>query len=577
MTRHLLGSYSRSLRPILPAVILMFGLALAHPDAAQGAILFVATTGNNAGNCPANSPCKTITYALGVANAGDTISVAAGTYNHSAEILPLIINKNLTISGAGAASTIIDATGANQRVITINSGTVTITGVTIMGGNTSDVNGGAGIFNAGTLTLNNSIVSGNLAQFGGGGIHNTGTSTLNNSTVSGNVGNPPGGGIYNDFGTLTLNNSTVSNNKSNSGGGIFNRDTTTTLNNSTVSNNSTNGYGGGIVNECNGNGAATDHFVATLILNNSTVSGNSAALYGGGILNESDKLSGCAGAVITLNNSTVSGNTTTTYGGGIAEFSGNTPAYPATITLKNSIVAGNTGNPGANCSGTMTSLGHNIADDASCGLTGIGDMNNTNPVLGPLANNGGPTLTLTPQLGSAAIDGVPLANCTDANNAPIATDQRGIVRPQGAACDVGSVEFQTQTFEYAVKFVCGRAASTTTSPTPVATGFYFTAINVHNPNSGPISFTKKFAVALPSQKAGIVSQPFPAALKSDEAFEVECGEITSDLKMAPLSFVTGFAVFRSVQEIDIVAVYTTAANQTGSVVTMQTERVPKRP
>jgi hypothetical protein len=132
-------------------------------------------------------------------------------------------------------------------------------------------------------------------------------------------------------------------------------------------------------------------------------------------------------------------------------------------------------------------------------------------------------------------------------------------------------------FEYAVKFVCGRAVGTSAVPPPVATGSYFTAINVHNPNSGTIEFRKKFALALPNQKAGIVSQFFPAVLKTDEAFEVDCAEITRNVQVPPGRFAKGFAVFHSARELDIVAVYTAAASPTGSVVTMHMERVPKRP
>jgi hypothetical protein len=67
-------------------------------------------------------------------------------------------------------------------------------------------------------------------------------------------------------------------------------------------------------------------------------------------------------------------------------------------------------------------------------------MNNTNPLLGPTANNGGPTPTDLPLLGSPAIDAVPLAYCSDAFGASVTTDQRGISRPQGPACDIGSAE-----------------------------------------------------------------------------------------------------------------------------------------
>jgi len=134
-----------------------------------------------------------------------------------------------------------------------------------------------------------------------------------------------------------------------------------------------------------------------------------------------------------------------------------------------------------------------------------------------------------------------------------------------------------QGFQYAVKFVCGRSVPNAQVTPPVAPGFYFTAINVHNPNPGPIEFRKKFAQALPNQKAGRVSRLFPAALKEDEAFEVDCPEISRGLDVRPGTFVKGFVVLQTEREIDVVAVYTTAAAATGNVISMTTERVPKRP
>jgi len=130
-------------------------------------------------------------------------------------------------------------------------------------------------------------------------------------------------------------------------------------------------------------------------------------------------------------------------------------------------------------------------------------------------------------------------------------------------------------YEYAVKFVCGRAIQDKT--TSAAPGFYFTDINVHNPNSTAIEFKKKFAIALPNQTAGKISELFPAALKSDQAFSVDCAEITKRLGQAPSTFVTGFAVFQTAKELDIVAVYTTAGSPAGPVMTLHMERVPKRP
>ena len=125
------------------------------------------------------------------------------------------------------------------------------------------------------------------------------------------------------------------------------------------------------------------------------------------------------------------------------------------------------------------------------------------------------------------------------------------------------------TFEYAVKFVCGK-----TDTRVVAPGEYFTAINVHNPNDDkPVSFRKKFAIALPSEKPGRVSKFFDAKLGPDEAFEIDCVDIMRHLDTQ--GFVKGFAVLESYAELDVVAVYT-AAGATGRVETMHVERWPPR-
>jgi hypothetical protein len=135
-----------------------------------------------------------------------------------------------------------------------------------------------------------------------------------------------------------------------------------------------------------------------------------------------------------------------------------------------------------------------------------------------------------------------------------------------------------QLFEYAVKFVCNRAGvSTPQLPVPVAPGFYHTAINVHYPSPGAIEFRKKFVQALPFQKPGRVTELVGAVLKSDEAFDVECMEITKRLGLGPGTFATGFVVFQTARELDIVAVYTAAGSPSGPVAVMHTERVPKRP
>jgi hypothetical protein len=131
-------------------------------------------------------------------------------------------------------------------------------------------------------------------------------------------------------------------------------------------------------------------------------------------------------------------------------------------------------------------------------------------------------------------------------------------------------------FEYAVKFVCGPVPATATAGV-VAPGRYFTAINVHNPQTQTVSFRKKVAVALPKQQPGPVSQFVAATLGPDQAFEIDCPDIRDILGPVPINtaFLKGFVVIQSPVELDIVAVYT-ASGSTGQVETLHTERVPPR-
>jgi len=339
----------------------------------------------------------------------------------------LDITKNLKILGPGAGMLSISSSKSNHIVHVLPGVTVTISDLTFKGSNTSY----SYIYNEGTLTLTNSTVSGNTADFGGG-ITNRGTLTLSNSTVSGNMATSDGGGIYNG-GTLTLSNSTVSGNMATGvGGGIYNVGTLT-LSNSTVSGNTATGDGGGIYNgfgdrltlsnsTVSGN-TATDSGgilnVGTLTLSNSTVSGNKVTgpnSAGGGILNvgtltlSNSSVSGntatgpngTGGGIatfgtLTLSNSSVSGNTASADGGGIAvagsqaditfcTIYGNTatgkgggiasengldPNNNSHIQIKNSIVAGNNAHIGQDVAGNLTTLGYNLVGDRS-GATFLG-------------------------------------------------------------------------------------------------------------------------------------------------------------------------------------------------------------
>jgi hypothetical protein len=481
MTQHLFGFRFSSLRPILLAtatMVLALSVGLARPT--QAATRFVATSGTDGGNTcfsPA-SPCKTITHGLTQAAPGDTILVAAGTYNLAlGETFPLTISTNLTLTGAGAGSTTIDATGANTRVITVNSGvTATISVVTITGGavgctssgDTGCEIGGGGLGNFGILTLTNSTVSGNMASCTntgsacnafGGGLRNDGTLTVTNATVTANTVTcsgagctAEGGGPWNE-GTLTVTASTVSGNTvscnasgsdscSAPGGGFFNGfGGTLTVTASTVSGNTANcttsgsgscsAGGGGLLNASNTS--------TTLTVTNSTVSGNTASCTATGSGPCSALGGGLANArTLTVTNATVTANTVTCSGAGCTAAGGGLNNAAGTTTLLNTIVAKQLAGP--DCAGTLTSNGFNLASDNTCQLTQPSDKPNvSNPLLGPLQNNGGPTQTHALLPSSPAIDAV-TSGCP-----PPATDQRGVARPQGAACDIGAYELETPT------------------------------------------------------------------------------------------------------------------------------------
>jgi hypothetical protein len=142
---------------------------------------------------------------------------------------------------------------------------------------------------------------------------------------------------------------------------------------------------------------------------------------------------------------------------------------------------------------------------------------------------------------------------------------------------------QAPSLQYAAKFMCGKATPSDTMP-PVAPGTYYTAINVHNPSSRFVILRKKFAVALPFERAGEISRFIEAKLGPDEAMEIDCQEILNIFRRPPfppigrrMRFLKGFAVLEpdSAAELDVVAVYT-AAGATGQVDALDIERVPGR-
>ena len=351
--------------------------------------------------------------------------------------------------------------GGNRRVMEIEANaTVALHGLTLTGGN-SDERGGAifcngsgvgnsvslslssctisensavrggGIFSNGDdggqafLFLNSCTVSGNSATLAGGGIYSSGAAgdaslSVSSCTVSENSATTNGGGIYSDGREgvdvfVDLHSCTVANNSSDgNGGGIYsigdNGSTSLDLLSCTISGNSSGGNGGGIFSSgSDGN--------ASLSLSSCTISDNSAALTGGGIQNQGPN-NGLA--LLNLENTIVAGNSAGTDGPDLAEFSGLNNGTTTTNVVSNSLLS----DLGGQTSLTTSTEGL-VVDD---------------PLLAPLADNGGPTLTHLPKIGSPVIDVAPFLN-------PGGFDQRGFLRFTNGL-DIGAVEFQGRFIEF---------------------------------------------------------------------------------------------------------------------------------
>jgi CSLREA domain-containing protein len=344
--------------------------------------------------------------------------------------------------GSGATVTLANLTIRNGRDDPgggiLNVGTLRLTHCTVAGSSgvaifnqnhtltvtnsTVKDNGGLGIFSQeGTLTLTHSRIARNSR---GGLIIVGATATLSHVRITLNSASGGGGGMQASNSRVTVTHSTIARNSATLlGGGIENQGGTVTIRNSTVVGNSAVFAGGG---------AHLQGGTFTLI--NSTVSGNSAA-FGGGISN--------GGASLTLKNSTIAHNSATQAGGGIGQ--GVQGSEDFLLALTNSLVAENNAPTGPDVfkgDGSVRARFSLIGDGSASGITNadgnqVGNVPpNSSPIdprLGPLADNGGPTLTHALLLGSPAIDAASTPDCP-------ATDQRGVLRPQGAACDIGSYE-----------------------------------------------------------------------------------------------------------------------------------------
>ena len=444
------------------ALALGAGLGLAAPAEAA---TFNVTNLNDSGT---GSLRQAISDANAAAGA-DAITFQAGlTGTITLTSGQLVVTDSVDVQGPGQAVITVDGNNATRIFYLYNNSAlldVTISGLTLEHGNDD---GGAGIVDFGEnltldhVTVQNNTSSGEGGQGGGVALlQGSGSLTVLNSTVSGNQADK-GGGIYvEDSGApVLIQDSVISGNQTTGRGAgiyLYHPSYNVTIERSTIANNTAGGNGGGIYLYTMGGGAFTlrqttisgntaangggaffyqaDYSPdAPLFIENSTISGNHAtAGNGGGLFFES--LNGAA----ILRNSTVADNDATGTGGGVYLY-----LYRDTLTVQNSIIAGNTASESNDLGGAGTfDLSYTLVQDPSANILNEGgNLLGQDPLLGPLANNGGPTQTQRPAANSPAV------NAGDpAFGPPPSTDQRGFPRVVNGRLDMGAVELNPGTIQ----------------------------------------------------------------------------------------------------------------------------------
>lgn len=343
-------------------------------------------------------------------------------------------------SGAGSLRAVVAVAGSGDLIVFGITGTITLSGVipvaaaisingpgadklAISGGNTTRIFSVSSAASITGLTLRNGLA--NVSALRGGAIFNTGSLMLDSVALKSNVAFDGGGAIYNESasaatGQLIVRNSEISGNSISDPSGI----------------------GGGAILS-----TSTAGNFASVTIVNSTISGNNAnanstGMVGGGIY--------FASGALRIFNSTVAANRAGAAGGDIHQAS----VANTSLTIRNSIVSGgliDLVNPALSDidlfqpgGAGIASFGYNIVGNRSAGTgyAATDAANGTNPNLGVLAANGGPTFTMLPSAASPALGFVPIASCLGDAGAPLTRDQRGNLRQfSGAvACDAGATE-----------------------------------------------------------------------------------------------------------------------------------------
>lgn len=389
------------LRPALVALALtLTALAIASPQASHAGGTLTVTRGDD----PPPNGCTfddcSLREAVIDANATQVresivipplqVTLSRAGADSTAQLGDLDITDSVTIIGAGADVTVLDANGISAVFDVPTTAfpepapvSVLIQNVTITG----SVDG-PGVFSAAeSLVLDHVLVTGNENDNDGGGVvGRVGLVTVRDSEISDNTAEFTGGGL--DVRSLVIENSTVARNQSGEGGGGISASGITMVNTTVADNTGGGDFGGG-----------------------------------GLVIDGDDSLI----PESTITNSTFTGNHDSGEGGGVFA------ASAADVTMTNTVLWDNTASPGPECSGNFAG-GRNIVKLAS-GCTLAGDVTSDDPLLFPLGDYGGPTVTRGIPLDSPARDSGDDAACPS-------TDQRGIPRPQHTQfCDIGAYEY----------------------------------------------------------------------------------------------------------------------------------------